>query len=124
MGLGTLVFALAPASALWMAICGSLIVGIMTPMAMGPFFAMIQTTVDPDMQARIFSLLNSVGAGMVPIGLMAAGPVSDQFSIQVWFLFGGLLCVLMAFSGLFIPAVMNIESRGNTIPGALSESLA
>lgn len=124
MGLGTLVFAVAPASALWMAICGSLFVGIMTPLTMGPFFAMIQTTVEPDMQARIFSLLNSVGAGMVPVGLMVAGPVSDQFSIQVWFLFGGLLCVLMAFSGLFIPAVMNIESRDNTIPGDVSESLA
>jgi DHA3 family macrolide efflux protein-like MFS transporter len=124
MGLGTLVFAVAPASALWMAICGSLFVGIMTPMTMGPFFAMIQTTVEPDIQARIFSLLNSVGAGMVPVGLMVAGPVSDQISIQVWFLFGGLLCVLIAFSGLFIPAVMNIESRDNTVRGDVSESLA
>jgi len=111
MGLGTLVFVVAPADALWMAIGGSLFVGIMTPMTMGPFFAMIQMTVEPDMQARIFSLLNSVGAGMVPVGLMVAGPVSDQFTIQVWFLFGGLLCILMAITGLFVPAVMNIEVR-------------
>jgi MFS family permease len=93
-------------------------------MTMGPFYAMIQTIVEPDMQARIFSLLNSVGAAMVPIGLLVAGPVADRFSIQVWFLFGGLLCILMAICGLFIPAVMQIESRDTTMPGDVSQSLA
>lgn len=124
MGLGTLVFAVAPSTALWLVVIGSLLVGIMTPMTMGPFYAMIQTIVEPDMQARIFSLLNSAGAAMVPIGLLVAGPVADRFSIQVWFLFGGLLCILMAICGLFIPAVMQIESRDTTMPGDVSQSLA
>ncbi len=124
MGLGTLVFAVAPATALWLAIIGSLLVGIMMPMTMGPFYAMIQTTVEPDMQARTFSLLNSVGVAMVPIGLLVAGPVADRFSIQVWFMFGGLLCILMAVAGLFIPAVMQIESRDTTMLGDVSQGLA
>jgi DHA3 family macrolide efflux protein-like MFS transporter len=125
MGLGTLIFAVAPSSALWMAVIGSLLVGIMTPMTIGPFYAMIQTIVEPNMQARVFSLLSSAGAAMVPIGLLVAGPVADQFSIQVWFLFGGLLCILMAVCGLFIPAVMQIESRATTtMPGDVSQSMA
>ncbi len=124
MGLGTLVFAAAPSTALWLVVIGALLVGIMTTMTMGPFYAMIQTIVEPDMQARIFSLLNSVGSAMVPIGLMVAGPVADRFSIQVWFLFGGLLCILMAICGLFIPAVMQIESRDTAMPGDVSQSLA
>ncbi|MGD8585545.1 MAG: MFS transporter, partial [Chloroflexota bacterium] len=124
MGLGTLVFAIAPSGALWLAVIGSLLVGIMTPVTMGPFYAMIQTIVEPDMQARIFSLLSSVGTAMVPIGLLVAGPVADRFSIQVWFLFGGLLCILMAIGGLFIPAVMQIESRDSTMPADVSQSLA
>ena len=115
MGIGTLIFAVAPATALWLAILGALLVGIMTTMTMGPFYAMIQTIVEPDMQARIFSLLSSVGSAIVPIGLLIAGPVADRFSIQVWFLFGGLLCTLMAVCGLFIPAVMQIELRGGTV---------
>lgn len=123
MGLGTLIFAIAPSTALWMAIFGALLVGIMTPMTMGPFFAMIQTIVEPDMQARIFSLLSSVGTAMVPVGLLVAGPIADRFSIQVWFLFGGLLCILMAICGLFIPAVMQIESRDSTVSGDISPSL-
>ena len=124
MGLGTLIFAVAPSTALWLVVIGSLLVGIMTPMTMGPFYAMVQTIVEPDMQARIFSLLNSVGTAIVPIGLLVAGPVADRFSIQVWFLFGGLLCILMAVCGLFIPAVMQIESRDTLMPGNVSQSLA
>lgn len=124
MGLGTLVFAVAPSTALWLVIFGALLVGIMTTMTMGPFYAMIQTIVEPDMQARIFSLLSSAGTAMVPIGLLVAGPVADRLSIQVWFLFAGLLCILMAICGLFIPAVMQIESRDSTMPGAVSRSLA
>ena len=81
------------------------------------------THVEPDMQARIISLLNSVGAAMVPIGHLVAGPVADRFSIQVWYLFGGLLCILMAI-WLFIPRVMQIESRETTMPGDVLQSLA
>jgi DHA3 family macrolide efflux protein-like MFS transporter len=91
---------------------------------MGPFYAMIQTIVEPEMQARVFSLLSSAGTAMVPIGLLVAGPVADRFSIQVWFLFGGLLCILMAVGGLFIPAVKQIESRETAMAGGVSRSLA
>ena len=65
MGAGTLILALAPSSAISLAVGGALLVGLMTPMTMGPFFAVIQSTVEPDMQARIFSLLSSVGTGIV-----------------------------------------------------------
>jgi MFS transporter, DHA3 family, macrolide efflux protein len=113
MGAGTLVIALAPSSALFLAAGGALLVGLMSPITMGPFFAVIQSTVEPDMQARIFSLLSSIGGAMAPLGLMIAGPLADRVGIQTWFFLGGALCVLMAIGGLFIPAVMNIEEKGS-----------
>ena len=121
MGAGTLILALAPASAIFIAVGGALLIGFMMPMVMGPFFAVIQSTVEPDMQARVFSLLSSVGTGIVPIGLMLAGPVADRVGIQAWFLLGGILCIFMAVTGLFIPAVMNIENKGNPLPEALDQ---
>jgi DHA3 family macrolide efflux protein-like MFS transporter len=111
MGAGTLVLALAPSSAIVLAVGGAFIFGAMNPITMGPFFAVIQSRVEPDMQARIFSLLSSVGAGMAPVGLMIAGPVSDRLGIQTWFFLGGAACVLMGVTGLFIPAVMRIEEE-------------
>ncbi len=120
MGAGTLILALAPSSALLLGVGGALLVGLMSPITMGPFFAVIQSTVEPDMQARIFSLLSSVGTGMTPIGLMIAGPVADRVGIQAWFLLGGSLCVLMGVAGLFIPAVMNIEEKSSVMFDELS----
>jgi DHA3 family macrolide efflux protein-like MFS transporter len=90
---------------------------------MGPFFAVIQSTVEPDMQARIFSLLSSVGTGIAPLGLMIAGPVSDRVGIQAWFLLGGILCIFMAVTGLFIPAVMNMEGKGTPLPEVVGTSV-
>ena len=122
MGVGTLILAMAPSSAIFLAVGGALLVGFMTPMTMGPFFAVIQSTVEPDMQARIFSLLSSVGTGIAPLGLMIAGPVADRVGIQAWFLLGGILCIFMAVTGLFIPAVMNMEKQGNPLPEAVGTS--
>jgi DHA3 family macrolide efflux protein-like MFS transporter len=113
MGAGTLILALAPSSAIFLAVGGALLVGFMTPITMGPFFALIQSTVEPDMQARIFSLLSSVGTGITPLGLMIAGPIADHVGIQAWFFLGGILCVFMSVAGLFIPAVMSIENHQN-----------
>ena len=113
MGAGTLILALAPSSAISLAVAGALLVGLMSPITLGPFIAVIQSIVEPDMQARVISLLSSVGTGITPIGLLIAGPVSDKVGIQAWFLIGGLLCILMAVAGLCIPAVMNIEAKRN-----------
>ncbi|MEJ2599524.1 MAG: MFS transporter, partial [Anaerolineales bacterium] len=123
MGAGTLILALAPASAISLAVGGALLVGLMTPITMGPFFALIQSTVEPDMQARIFSLLSSVGTGIAPLGLMIAGPVADRVGIQAWFLLGGTLCIFMAVTGLIIPAVMNMEKKDNPLTEAVGTSL-
>jgi DHA3 family macrolide efflux protein-like MFS transporter len=119
LGTGTLILALAPDWAISLAIGGALLVGIMNSLTMGPFFAVLQSTVEPAMQARIFSLMSSIGAGMVPLGLAIAGPVADRLGLQAWFLLGGTLCVLMGVAGLFIPAVMNIESKQSVVPAPL-----
>jgi DHA3 family macrolide efflux protein-like MFS transporter len=111
LGVGTLMIAITPPSAILMVVAAALCVGIMTPMTMGPFYAAIQSVVEPEMQGRIITLLSSVGGGMAPIGLMIAGPVADHVGIQTWFFIGGILCVLMSVVGLFIPAVMNIENH-------------
>ena len=114
-GTGTLILALAPSSAIFLAVGGALLVGFMLPITNGPLLALIQSTVEPDMQARVFSLLSSVGTGIAPLGLMIAGPVADRVGIQAWFLLGGILCIFMAVVGLFIPAVMNMDKKGKPL---------
>ncbi len=44
------------------------------------------------------------------IGILA-GLIVLKVGIQAWFFIGGTLCIFMAIAGLFIPAVMNIETK-------------
>lgn len=111
MGVGTLIIAMAPSSIIYMAVIGALFFGFMNPVTMGPFYAVIQTNVEPDMQARVFTLLSSVGGGMAPVGLMIAGPVADSVGIKSWFFVGSIFCILMSLAGLLMPVVMNIEEN-------------
>jgi DHA3 family macrolide efflux protein-like MFS transporter len=118
MGIGTLVMSQAPPTTIFWPVGAALIIGIMQPITNGPLFAILQSAVAPDMQARVFSLIGSVAGGMSPIGLLIAGPISDKVGIQTWFLLGGAICILMGISGIFIPALMNIEDgrNGQSIP--------
>lgn len=80
------------------------------PIVNGTLGAVMQATVEPSHQGRVFTLTGSLAMGMSPLGLLIAGPVADWLGIQSWFIVGGLLCAAMGVIGFFIPSVMNIES--------------
>ena len=109
MGLGTLVIGLSPATAFELALAGMLLAGFMNPITNGPTFAVIQSVVAPEMQGRVFTVIGSLTAAMSPLGMAIAGPVADAFGVQVWFVMGGVVCVLMGLSAFFIPAIVHLE---------------
>lgn len=77
--------------------------------ANGPLMAIMQSTVAPDMQGRVFSLLGAGATAMIPLSLLIAGPVADALGIRFWYILGGTLCILMAVIAFFVPAIMDIE---------------
>ena len=93
----------------WLLLAGSFILGVTQVFANGPLSAIFQSTVEPDMQGRVFSLIGAGATAMMPLSLLIAGPISDWLGVRVWFVFGGTVCILMAVAALFIPALMNIE---------------
>ena len=112
-GLGIIIVGLAPANMYWLAILGIAFSGIMNPITNGPLFALVQSTVKPDMQGRVMSLIVSAATAMSPLSLMVAGPISDAIGIRTWFWLGGFLCLLMGVGAFFIPAIMNVENNQN-----------
>jgi DHA3 family macrolide efflux protein-like MFS transporter len=108
-GLGSLGLGLVPANAFPLAVALLFWLGFVNPITNGPLLAAVQAVVAPEMQGRVFTLINSVAGGMTPIGLIIAGPVADRFGVQTWFVLGGIMTLLMAVVSLFLPAVMNFE---------------
>jgi DHA3 family macrolide efflux protein-like MFS transporter len=81
--------------------------------ANGPLHAIFQTAIDPDMQGRVFALINAAATAMSPLSLLVAGPVADWLGVRVWYIFGGSACILMAAICFLIKPIMNIENNGH-----------
>jgi DHA3 family macrolide efflux protein-like MFS transporter len=113
MGVGTIMVGMAPANAFPLALAGLFLGGFMNPITNGPLFAVLQSTVDADMQGRVFSLVNSGATAMMPLSLLIAGPVADALGVRVWYLVGGMACVVIGLIAFGVPAIMNVEKNGH-----------
>lgn len=92
---------LAPSNLIQIAIVGMFIAGMMIPLASGSIMAVVQSVVPPHIQGRVFTVLISLGPAMTPVGLAAAGAISEAFGIQAWYLLGGvLLAIIGVFGGM------------------------
>ncbi len=111
LGIGVLAQGVLPSDMFTVALVAMGLMGFSLPIANGSIGAILQSSVAPDMQGRVFSLVGSLSGAMAPVGLAIAGPISDLISIQVWFRVAGITCIGMALFGYFLPAVFNIETN-------------
>jgi len=121
-GIGFLVVGLTPASALWLGIAGLAFAGIMNVICNGPFLALFQDVVAPEIQARVFTVIGSLTGLAAPVGLAIAGPVADWLGVQAWFIIGGTLCMVWGVGMFLTPVVMDIEAHGQAAESARGRS--
>jgi DHA3 family macrolide efflux protein-like MFS transporter len=91
------------------------VVGVFNPIVNGSIIAVLQSTIPPEMQGRVFSLVISGISAMTPVGLTIAGPLADAFGVPIWFVISGLVTTSVAITAFFVPAVMNIENQNGGI---------
>jgi DHA3 family macrolide efflux protein-like MFS transporter len=77
----------------------------------GPISAVLQSTVPPHVQGRVFGLLGSLFALTTPIGLAIAGPVGDALGVRFWFQLAGVMCLAVGLVSFFVPAVRTLEEH-------------
>lgn len=109
LGAGMVVVGFAPAWAIGLAIAMMFVAGFAIPFVNGPINAVLQGSVDPEMQGRVFSLVSSLAMAMSPLGLIIAGPVADAFGVTTWYVIAGIVTAFLGVAGFFIPAVVGIE---------------
>ena len=109
LGVAVTAVGLAPASSFLWALVSMACVGLIVPLVNGPVYAILQATIAPDYQGRVFSLVASLAGAVAPLGLVVAAPVAEIVGVGVWYLTGGIACVAMGVGGFFAPALMGIE---------------
>ena len=126
MAIGVLLIGFAPFAGFWWVITGMAFVGVMNPIANGPFFAVLQSVVAPEIQGRVFTVIGSMSMLMSPIGLAIAGPLSDRFGVQIWYRVGGFVTLLMILLIYAIPTVVWLwpHRRIQTFPFVTLSSLS
>ena len=117
-GAAAILLGLTPASLFLLALAATLLMGIMQPIANGSLMAALQASTPPDLQGRLFSLVGSAAGAMMPIGLALAGPLSDRFGANVWFLIGGVAAIALGGLAFFIPSILNLEAQGAELAAA------
>lgn len=111
MGLGTLCIGLSPATAFWLALGAMFLTGFMNPITNGPLIAILQAKVAPDMQGRVFTVIQSAATATSPLSMIIAGPVADWLGVRVWYVVAGTVCVLMAIVAAFVPVIVHLEDN-------------
>lgn len=110
-GIGLGIVGFAPANGLWVGMTGLIIAGFMTPIVTGSLFAVMQTSVPPIMQGRVFTLMRSGFSSAPLIGLVIAGPLAEIWGVQPWFIIAGIAMLLIGAAGFFLEEIRIFEDH-------------
>jgi DHA3 family macrolide efflux protein-like MFS transporter len=89
-------------------------VGIVATLVNGPIHAVLQATVAPEYQGRVFTLIGSLAGITAPAGLLVAAPIAELLGVRSWYVAGAVACVAMGLLGFSLPALLRIEdATGN-----------
>jgi DHA3 family macrolide efflux protein-like MFS transporter len=124
LGLAFVVLGLASAEQFVVGLASVFVVGLMIPMVDGPIMAILQTTVAPELQGRVFTVMGSLLWITSPLSLALSGPISDRMGLQVWYLTAGALCLVLGLASFFVPALIHIEDNHAGGSAAPVEALA
>lgn len=108
-GVGVTAFGLSPAALPAFAIACLVVVTVASGLCNGALGAILQATVDPALQGRVFALLGTLSMGAAPLGLAVAGPAADLVGLRPLFVAGGLFCAACGLAGFRSPALLQVD---------------
>ena len=91
------------------ALLAILAVGAMASVTNAPVQAILQATVPPELQGRVFTLFATFATAATPLGLVAAAPVAEVLGVRAWYVAGGVVAVGAAAVARFLPPLLAIE---------------
>ena len=114
-GVAFVIWGIVPEDMFWLTVFSGVGLGLMLPLVDGPLMAILQSTVAPELQGRVFTLFGSLIQLTSPIGLVMAGPISDWLGLEIWYTVAGVLAGGAALVFILVPAARNIEENAGAV---------
>ena len=80
------------------------VVGIAVPAFSTSAMTLLQETVEPERQGRVFGFLGIVMAVAMPLGMSILGPLADVVSVEILLIITGIATVVIAVVAVLLPA--------------------
>jgi DHA3 family macrolide efflux protein-like MFS transporter len=80
------------------------LVGLAVPFFSTPSMTLLQETVEPERQGRVFGFVGIVMAVAMPIGMVVFGPLADVMPIEVLLVAAGVLTFIVVGLAVWLPA--------------------
>jgi DHA3 family macrolide efflux protein-like MFS transporter len=113
LGVSTLVVGATPHGAFPLAVAAMLAVGACAAVTNGCIAAVLQATVAPEYQGRVFTLMTSLATAMTPIGLLVATPIADAAGVRLWYVAAGVACAALGSAAFFVRPILEMENRAS-----------
>ncbi|MGW8565164.1 MFS transporter [Isoptericola sp. NPDC055881] len=89
---------------MWVFYSLGLLVGVSFTLMSAPSMAILQETVEPEMQGRVFGFVGIVMTVAMPLSMVVFGPLADRYSVQVLLVVAGTLLAAFVAVVLAVPS--------------------
>jgi DHA3 family macrolide efflux protein-like MFS transporter len=80
------------------------LVGLAVPFFSTPSMTLLQETVEPERQGRVFGFMGIVMAVAMPLGMVVFGPLADVVSIEILLVAAGVLTFVVVGAAVGLPS--------------------
>jgi DHA3 family macrolide efflux protein-like MFS transporter len=94
------------------------LIGLAVPAFSTSSMTLLQETVEPERQGRVFGFVGIVMAVAMPIGMAVLGPLADIVSVEILLIATGAITVLIAVVAVLLPAGKRAIASAHASTGA------
>jgi len=127
---GFLSIALGLSPNVWIFFGFMFLVGLSVPFFSTPSMTLLQETVEPERQGRVFGFVGIVMAVAMPLGMVVFGPLADTIPIEVLLVAAGILTFIVVALAIWLPAgrravtaARHAARIGEKDPGAAAQTV-
>lgn len=89
---------------MWVFFAFMFLVGLAVPFFSTTSMTVLQETVEPDRQGRVFGFVGIVMAVSMPLGMLVFGPLADRFSVESLLVASGALMFVVVAVAVLVPS--------------------